>query len=66
MGDPERVEVRPDGGEVVGARVAQPIDDPRRAGIEHGHRRILRIEQSERVALEPVALGRGQLVAWAR
>src|SRR5207342_2160898 len=53
VADCERVEVLPDGGEMLGARVAQSIGDLRRRGIEGGHRRVVRIEQAQHIALEP-------------
>ena len=42
----------------VGAGVAQAVGDLRRGRVQLGHRRILRIEQAQRVALEPLALER--------
>ncbi len=63
VSDLERVEVRADGREMLGARIAQPIGDLRRRGIERGHRRVMRIEQAQHVALEPCTLELGQPVA---
>jgi hypothetical protein len=54
----ERVEVRPDRCEVLRARRAQPVGDLRRRGVQGGHRRVLRIEQSQHVPVEPAAFER--------
>ena len=53
----------PDGREVLGAGRAQPVGDPRRRGVEGGHRRVLRVEQAQDVAVQPLALDRRQLRA---
>ena len=56
----EGLEVRADAGEVLGAGVAQPVRDLRRPRVERGHRRVLRIEQAQDVALEATAFELGQ------
>ena len=52
----ERVEVGPDRGEVRRAGVAQAVGDARRGRVQLGHRRVLRVEQPQDVALEAVPL----------
>ncbi len=54
--------MRLDRGEVVGARLAQVLGDPRGRGVHLGHRRVLRVEQAERVALQALALGGRQAI----
>ena len=65
MADPQCVEVGLDGCEVFRARTAQPIRDPRRRGVDGGHRRVLGVEQPQDVALEPVPFELRQLVDMA-
>src|ERR1019366_5774693 len=48
------------GREVSLARIAQLVGDPWCARVELGHGRVLRVEQPERVLVEPLALDRRQ------
>ena len=52
----ERVEVRPDRGEVLRAGVAQVVGDPRRAALIAAIAGSLRVEQAQHVALQAVPL----------
>ena len=52
--------MRPDGGEMLGAGVAQAVGDARRRGVQRSHRRILGIEQAQDVAVEALLLDRRQ------
>ena len=62
VGDADRVEVGLHGREVLGTRRAQVIRDARRARVERRQRRILRVQETEGVRLEPPPLEVGQPV----
>jgi hypothetical protein len=62
VGHAQRIEMRPDGGEMGRAGVAQAIGDARRPGVDRRHGHVVRVQEPQHVPLQPVALELGQLV----